>query len=274
MNNKKTKNQLNNQPNNQISDQLKNHLNNPNINWQYIAIVAFLAFIAVAGLFIYQSKQKDIDIPIVEIPEKKDEFAGWKTYTNEEYGFEVSYPKGYIVKEQNYTYDFMEGSCAQLFQVGITNPLLPKRLYDCCYTEEEIEEFGKIPAVEISVRISDCDYKGDESLLEAKVIEMLQKMNQAGIEDNLAISTMSLFPRTLLDGQATWSERCENYRLLKVKDNYFVKGTQCYVMGAVPQVLTISLPKNGQIWEARVVESEYTQSGVFDQILSTFRFIE
>lgn len=61
--------------NNQPTNQLKNHLNNPDINWQYIAIVCFLSLLMVSGLLVYQLKQKDIEILIIRIPEKQDKFA-------------------------------------------------------------------------------------------------------------------------------------------------------------------------------------------------------
>jgi hypothetical protein len=77
-----------------MNNQLKNHLNNPDINWQYITIICFLSLLMVSGIFIYQLNQKDIEIPIIEIPKKQDEFAGWETYRNDYFGIEFKYPEG------------------------------------------------------------------------------------------------------------------------------------------------------------------------------------
>jgi len=78
---------------------INNFLNNLNTDWQRIAIVALLAFVAAGGLLALHLKEDPIEMPRIEILEKEDEFADWKIYRNEEYGFEIKYPKDYSVEE-------------------------------------------------------------------------------------------------------------------------------------------------------------------------------
>jgi len=62
-------------------------------NWKYILIIVILALIVIAETF-YLLKQEE-KIPEIKLPEKvvKDETADWKTYRDEEYGFEIRYPE-------------------------------------------------------------------------------------------------------------------------------------------------------------------------------------
>ncbi len=69
-----------------------------------ILIIVLAAIIAGAGIFAYQyywmPEEKYIERP----PLVKDEIANWKTYTNEEYGFEIKYPKDWTTKEKTGEY--------------------------------------------------------------------------------------------------------------------------------------------------------------------------
>jgi len=58
------------------------------------SVVIIIAILAVAGFLVYKNfaLQKTIS-------EKNNQTAGWKTYANSEYGFEIKYPTGWGVEK-------------------------------------------------------------------------------------------------------------------------------------------------------------------------------
>jgi len=75
-------------------------------NWKYIIIVLISAIIVGGGIlgWIKMQEVPPAEFPEIEKPEKvvEEETADWKTYRNEWYGFELTFPerwKGYKVKE-------------------------------------------------------------------------------------------------------------------------------------------------------------------------------
>ena len=69
-------------------------------DWNFILIVIILATVVGAGIFDFsRDTTKEMaspwNLPEIKRPEKvvKDEFAGWKIYQNQEYGFEIKYPQ-------------------------------------------------------------------------------------------------------------------------------------------------------------------------------------
>jgi hypothetical protein len=75
-------------------------------NWKYILIVAILALIVGGGILGYlryfkreiSSLSKFPKIKKSEKPKIEEEIANWKTYRNEEYGFEIKYPPDWKVE--------------------------------------------------------------------------------------------------------------------------------------------------------------------------------
>ena len=84
----------------------------PRTNWEYILIIVTLAIIVGGGILWFSTRQEvPIKFPEIKKPEKiiEDETANWKTYRNEEYGYELKYYKDWTYKEAGpYTYFFPE----------------------------------------------------------------------------------------------------------------------------------------------------------------------
>lgn len=79
-------------------------------NWKYILIVLILGVIIAGGILDYLKYFKKEIISITHLPEikKPEKFieegtANWKTYRNEEYEFEIKYPRDYKIS------DFLRG---------------------------------------------------------------------------------------------------------------------------------------------------------------------
>jgi len=97
----------------------------PNTNWKYIAIVVVVGLVALTGILAYQNfcptseeivlletpgEKTPEETP--EAPEQPQISASWKTYKNEEYGFEVIIPdswKGYLILEETWNGVTLDG---------------------------------------------------------------------------------------------------------------------------------------------------------------------
>ena len=126
--------QISNGVNNQ---KLNNILKDPNTNWKYIAIVAVVGLVAVSGILVYQNLgfiNKSVPLPAFlatekETPEETLEMPGqsqvptdWEIYTNNEYGFEIKYPKSTRVVLENI---LLENKDLVLIMLGLTEPDTP-----------------------------------------------------------------------------------------------------------------------------------------------------
>ena len=68
-------------------------------NWKFLVIVIILAIIVGGGALWYTKRPEK---PYQQVEIKKSETADWKTYENEEYGFEIKYPLGSEANEDDY----------------------------------------------------------------------------------------------------------------------------------------------------------------------------
>ena len=85
------------------NQKLNNLLKDPNTNWKYIAIVAVVGLIALAGILACQNfwpSEQEISLPKIPKTSKRSEIpVDRRTYRNEEYGFEVKYPLEWTLVE-------------------------------------------------------------------------------------------------------------------------------------------------------------------------------
>lgn len=92
-------------------------LKDPRTNWKHILIVVILAFIVGGGIWVIGywwlpqmeapptqfpevRKQAKIEEPKEEKELDEDQIANWMIYENDEHGYEIRYPKDYLVKEE------------------------------------------------------------------------------------------------------------------------------------------------------------------------------
>ena len=239
MNNKRINNQkTNNQPNNQISDQLKNHLNNPNTNWQFIAIVAMLALIAVGGLFIYQSKQKDIEIPIVEIPEKIDEFADWKLFSNGNYNYSIKYPNDW--------------STVPSISVGQVDP-------DIGLHGSSLA--GKLTFLQKKKSANPSEREMPSLQIEVYMVPQEIKLESIDIwKESCGKESMFVAKKIINDSEMVIGHRDSPY---EEGDPYVVGHYYCAI-----------IYHKGFLYEIVWHEGSFEDSGLFNKIISTFGFIE
>ncbi|MBU0466463.1 MAG: hypothetical protein KKF39_02175, partial [Nanoarchaeota archaeon] len=69
----------------------------PNTNWKYILIVLALSVLVGGGILGYQEYTARQETPTPTSP--IEETANWKVYRNEEYGFEVKYPEDWFIAD-------------------------------------------------------------------------------------------------------------------------------------------------------------------------------
>lgn len=70
----------------------------------FVAIVIGIV-ILFGGVFAYQYFSVEPAPVVVQTPQVQSPTAGWKTYTNSQYGFEIKYPQDWTIPESRYGSD-------------------------------------------------------------------------------------------------------------------------------------------------------------------------
>ena len=209
-------------------------------------IVASIAIIVVIAYFVtfYYSSQP---LPIPPPPESavKDLTANWKTYTNTEYGFEVKYPGDWEVWGE-----FVNTTQSGDFVVGIRpKNWLETRMYD------------NISPMYIAIYKNQYQAKNTESIMSTLGFKSLSD-GSYGIQD---LNTKTIRPATEIEING-WKG---------------LKGVSSIALSSIENKLDISAVENLRAFLARDGHYfvEFTMypiisNQIFDQILSTFKFIK
>lgn len=214
----------------------------PSPKRKYILIAAIVAVIVSAGiLLLLMQKEAPLQAPEVKEPDViiEDEIANWQTYRSEEYGFEVKYPKDWFFRAESGEVVFGDND--------ITIILIAAPRYE--YTLQEI----------IATQYSLAEDSLFTPYLGKQIIETLEEITVD--EEQALFRTIKWGPPEPPDFQqrlnekgrpAIWplQETVEQQTLL-VHDVYYYR---------------ISGNADGE----NIKEEEQ----LYDQILSTFRFVE
>lgn len=98
-------------------------------------IIVAVVIILVGGVFTYQyfivKNSEWIKTPITE--NQTDQIAGWKTYTNDEYGFEIKYPESSVLNDRSekgfLNIKIDSGSNSRYIEVGLQDTLPIRTLF-------------------------------------------------------------------------------------------------------------------------------------------------
>lgn len=200
------------------------------------------------------------------VKETKDETANWKTYQNEQYSFELKYPTSFkiISDKRNEDYKIWFGACPIIHNVVFINPSLQPLVWEAGVQ-------GRIPELRVSILQVDCKSIFDnKSPLPKNASDAIAKLTNLGIPP-------SRIPEAIFTGLA-WDEfgnpeqRCEEVSVIAVNNHYAVKSQRWMTGPLYPQTRAVFVPDNSFMISLNDEASAYNE--VFDQILSTFKFIK
>ena len=218
-------------------------------NWKFLLIVVILAAIVGGGVLWCASKQEVLltEFPEIKIPE--GETADWKTYRNEQYSYEIKYPKDWEV-------DFSGSYFSDAFYISLSGEI----------SAESFTDFG--------IEVYEGDY-GSQGPMFVSCTES-EESEISGINGIKYYCTVPYWkgtghekpPISEITSHVIIGELCadenfipQDYDLEKygepgIYNNYFKFVLDC----------------EGEEWIGELGKNNCNQ--LFNQILSTFRFIE
>lgn len=207
-----------------------------------------------------------------------------KQYINKNYGFQFNYPVNWTIEEKSFPKFYGEAIGANFYKglvVVMTNPNIPKKRYDCCYTPEEIEKNGIRPTLNLQIIESfSSDYPPvNQKFFGPKTKNILSELIAKGYSETNMEKLLSFVPNygDLVDPNKTgventeWKDGCKNIDLLQTKENYVIKFSGCGE-GVIENTGALFVRKDNLIIYLEDQASEYSKLGDFDKVLESLKF--
>jgi hypothetical protein len=234
-----------------------------------LIVVLIVAVVGLAGVLVWQNWGK-VEPIVNNQPPITNETANWKTYTNEKYEFEIKYPQNFIKTEDNPEYLNDKNTCAIQQKIDFSDPNLPKVGIDEPAGGQILQG-----APTLSVEIADADC---ESILNTgwklplEVTAVIEKLKTLGVPSEKMYSDMFNGISWYSDGNP-YPFNCKSVMALKLDENIVVKNIECSDNGPVFIFTdTYFIPKGEFLIRFVDWSSKYQESGIFDKIVSTFKF--
>jgi len=225
-------------------------------NWKYILIVLILAIIVGGGIlgWIKMQEVAPAEFPEIKKPEKiEEETADWKTYRNEEYGFEIKYPRFLLKSDWNYETEH------------------------CIYLTSEVvkgmEWKGASVCIEVVSTLPKIYATPEQELLIAGNEPPETSESKPLLSEEVTLNDI-VFKKEYYGaygGMGAWGDNLITCST-KHKDKYYLIYLDHHFIGGVPGAEGEGIPTVEDLVRECMKGDVYIE--IFNQMLSTFRFLE
>lgn len=195
-----------------------------------------------------------------------------KTYKHALHNVSFTYPADWNLTEKSYSSGGMYAYTGM--EIFLTNPVLPKTAYDCCYTPEEIQKEGIQPKLVVQI-IDDVTTDVDIKTFGLKTKELYEKLIAQGYDEHRVRTALGFIPRSGSPGSngqsTTWQDNCSTIILSKVAEVPVVHFSGC-PDGMAENTGAVFIRNDGPHIVLHDSASEYAKRGDFKKILDSFIF--